>query len=204
MTFPLWKGHFFDGFYVMIVYNINALKIGVKVIQNKEPCIVMSNEYIKPGKGLSFNRIRFKNIVSGKIIERTLKSGESLESANIIEIKLIYLYRNKDFWYFMNEKNFEQIPIHSKILGNSIKWMIEQLTYIITFWNNQPILVTPPDCIHVKIINTNPIIKKALASSGNKLATAVTGAIIKVPVFIQIGDFVKINTHSGTYISRVK
>lgn len=187
-----------------MLYNINLLKVGLKVLQNGVPCIIINNECIKPGKGLAFNRVRLKQIVSGKILERTLKSGEFLESVDVIDIKFIFLYRSQEFWYFMDEKNFEQIHIHSRILGNTIKWMIEQLAYTITFWNNIPILITPPDCIQLKIIETTSIIKNSTASSHSKLATVSTGAIIKVPCFIQIGELIKINTHSNTYISRVK
>lgn len=188
-----------------MLYDINSLKVGLKVIQNQEPCIIISNECIKPGKGLAFNRVRIKQIVSGKILERTLKSGEFLESANIFEAKLIYLYRNGELWYFMDEINFEQIYIPSKVLKSTVKWMIEQLVYVVTFWNNNPILVTPPECVNLKIIKTIPIIKKTSASSsGSKLATVSTGAVIKVPFFIQIGELIKINTRSNTYIARSK
>lgn len=190
---------------INMLYNINSLKVGLKVLQNKEPCVIISNEFVKPGKGLAFNRIRLKNIISGKILEKTLKSGEFLESADITEVLLIYLYFFEEFWYFMNEKNFEQIHIHSKILKNSVKWMVEQLRYVVTFWNKHPILVTPPDCIQLKIIKTSlSITKNSSSSSGMKEAVVSTGAIIKVPIFIQPGEVIKVNTKSGTYISRVK
>lgn len=187
-----------------ILYNISSFKIGLKVLQNGVPCEIIGNEYFKPGKGLAFNRVRFREIVSGKILDRTLKSGEYLESADVMEIKFIYLYRNGEFWYFMNKKNFEQIYINSKILGKTIKWMIEQLIYIITFWNDIPILVTPPDFVHLRVTNTISIIKSASISSHNKLATVSTGALVKVPYFIQVGELIKINTNLGIYMSRVK
>lgn len=187
-----------------MLYTLNSLKIGLKVLQNNEPCVIINNECIKPGKGLSFNRVRFRHMISGKILERTLKSGEFLESANIREIKLVYLYRIREYWCFMNDKNFEQFFIHSTILERAIPWLVEQLLYIVTFWNDNPILVTPPDCIQVTVIKTTPVIKNASVISGSKLATISTGAIIKVPCFIQSGEFIKVNTHSKSYISRVK
>lgn len=188
-----------------MLYRINELKVGLKVIQNKEPCIIINNKSVKPGKGLSFNRVRFKKIVSGKIIERTLKSGEYLESADIVEIKLVYLYYKSKFWCFMNEENFEQIFIHADVMGDAVRWMTEQLVYTVTFWNKKPILVTPPDCMTLKIIDTVSGTKNSsVASSGNKLATLSTGIVIKVPVFIKIGEFIKVNTQLGVYVSRVK
>lgn len=187
-----------------MLYNSNSLRVGLKVLHNEEPCVVISKECVKPGKGLAFNRVRFKQIISGKILERTLKSGEFLESANIIETKLIYVYRDKEFWFFMNEENFEQIYVHSKILGSSIKWMVEQLEYVVTFWNDVPVRITPPGSIQLKVIKTDFTIKNATVSSGSKLATLNTGAVIKVPYFIQVGELIKINTHLGTYIARVK
>lgn len=188
-----------------MLYKINALKVGLKVIHNKEPCVIIENNSVKPGKGLSFNRVKFKKIVSGQIIERTLKSGEYVESADITEVKLVYLYRKSVFWCFMNEKNFEQVFIHSDVLGDTIRWMIDQLVYTVTFWNKKPILVTPPDCISVEVVNTTPMMHgTCVSASGNKIATLSTGTVIKVPVFIKIGEFIKVNTQLGLYISRVK
>lgn len=191
---------------MIILYNIHELKIGLKVIQDKEPCVILENEGIKPGKGLSFNRIRLKKIISGKILEKTLKSGECLESADVLEMKFIYVYRDGDMWFFMNEKNFDQISISSSVLGESVPWIKDQLSYIITFWNNEPILVTPPDIMELKVVKTDPVIKGSSlsASHGNKLATLSNGIIIKVPYFIQIGESIKVKTRSKVYVSRKK
>lgn len=185
-------------------YHLNVLKNGYKVLINKEPCVVIENECIKPGKGQAFSRVRFKNIKTGRILEKTLKSGESVESAYIREIKLIYLYRDGELFIFMNKQNFDQVDIHYQIIGNAVKWLQEQCSYLVTFWNNNPILITPPDYMQLKIIKTISVVKNVSVSSGTKLATVSTGAVIKVPCFIQIGDLIKINTHLSTYISRVK
>lgn len=187
-----------------MLYNINELRIGLKVIQSKEPCVIIGNEPVKPGKGQSFNRIRFKQIISGKILERTLKSGDFLESADVTDMKLLYMYRSGVLFYFMDGKSFEQISIDINIIGESIKWIVEQFSYTVTFWNNKPILVTPPSYVQLKVIKTMTISKNFIASTGNKLATVSTGAIIKVPFFIKKGELIKVNTHLGTYISRIK
>lgn len=191
----------------MVMYNINELFVGLKIIYNGDPYIIIDNEGVKPGKGQSFNRVRCKQLVSGKILEKTFKSGDYLESADIIEIDLIYIYYDGKFWYFMDEKNFEHFMVSSTVIGDSIKWMVSQLRYMVTFWNRIPILVTPPSVVELKIINTTPVIKRnsgSIASSGTKLATVSTGAVVKVPIFIQSGEYVKINTRTGEYISRVK
>lgn len=190
----------------MVMYNINDLYVGFKIIYNNSPCVIIENEYVKPGKGQSFVRVRFRQIVSGKILEKTFKSGDYLESADVLEIDLLYIYRDKELWYFMHEKSFEQITLSSKVMGNNVKWMIEQLHYTITFWNNIPIFIISPNFIESKIVKTTPVITSSgsIVSSGTKLATVSTGAIIKVPVFIQVGEFIKINTRTGVYVSRVK
>lgn len=185
-------------------YHPNELKIGCKVLFNKEPCVIMENECIKPGKGQAFSRIRFKHIISGKILERTLKSGEVVQAAQVKEIKLVYLYHDGELRVFMNKKSFDQIDIHSKVIGDSVKWLQEQSNYLVTFWNSNPIRVIPPIYMQLRIIKTVSIMKNVASSSGFKLATVSTGAIIKVPVFIQSGELIKINTSLSTYISRVR
>ncbi|URJ26127.1 elongation factor P [Blochmannia endosymbiont of Camponotus modoc] len=188
----------------MVLYSINEFRTGLKIIQNREPCVIISHESIKPGKGQAFSRVRFRQIISGKILEKTFKSGDFLESANIMEIKLVYVYHDNEFWYFMDEKNFEEIAVTEKIIGTNIKWITTQLHYIVTLWNKVPILVTPPDYIELKIIKITPIKKNSTSSSGVKLATVSTGAVVKVPFFIQLGELIKINTRLSTYISRAK
>ncbi|URJ28098.1 elongation factor P [Candidatus Blochmannia vicinus] len=188
----------------MVLYSINELKTGLKIIQNDEPCVIISNESIKPGKGQSFNRVRFRQIISGKILEKTFKSGDLLRSADLYDISLIYVYHDNEFWYFMDEKNFEEIAVASKIIGDNFKWIATQLHYLITLWNKVPILITPPNCIELKVIKTTSIKKNNSRSSETKLATVNTGAMIKVPLFIQLGELIKINTRSGTYVSRAK
>lgn len=186
-----------------MLYRPNELKIGHKVIFHKTPCVIIENECIKPGKGQAFSRIRFKQIISGKILERTLKSGEFVQSAYVKEIRLIYLYRDGELRVFMNKHSFDQINIHDEIIGDSIKWLKEQYDYLVVFWDDNPILVVPPVYIQLRIIKTVSI-GKNVASSGLKLATLSTGSIIKVPFFIQSGELIKVNTYLNTYISRVR
>lgn len=188
----------------MVLYNINEFKTGLKIIQNDEPCVIINTESIKPGKGQSFSRVRFKQIISGKILEKTFKSGDLLRSADLYDVSVIYVYHDDEFWYFMDEKNFEEIVITSKIIGDNFKWISVQLHYVVTLWNNVPILITPPNCIELKVIKTTSIKKNNSRSSETKLATLNTGAVIKVPFFIQSGELIKINTRSGIYISRAK
>ncbi|URJ25159.1 elongation factor P [Candidatus Blochmannia ocreatus (nom. nud.)] len=193
----------------MVIYHINDFKSGLKIIQNNEPCIILHAEAIKPGKGQAFSRVRFKQIKSGKILEKTVKSGDFFESADLVEVDLVYIYNDNIFWYFINEKNFEEIAVAEQIIGNNVKWMVNQLHYAVTLWNSAPILVVPPEYIGLKIINTSISTKKRYTaslsgSSGIKLATVSTGAIIKVPLFIQSGDVVKVNTRSGIYVSRIR
>lgn len=190
----------------MVMYRINELYVGLKIIYHGSPYIIIENECVKPGKGQSFNRVRLKQLVSGKILEKTFKSGDYLELADILEIDLVYMYYDREFWYFMDEKNFEQITLSIEVMKDNAKWMVEQLRYTVIFWNDIPILIIPPNFIELMIVKTSPVIKNNgnIASSGIKLATVSTGAVIKVPIFIQLGERIKINTRTSLYISRVK
>lgn len=190
----------------MITYHINELFIGLKVIYNGDPCIIIANECVKPGKGQSFNRVRFRQIISGKILEKTFKSGDYLESADIVEINVIYLYYDREFWYFMDQRSFEQIMLSRAVIGSCGQWMVQQLYYMVTLWKNIPILVTPPNFVVLQVIDTIPVMKgnSNTISSGMKLATVSTKVIIKVPFFIQLGEYIKIDTRTGIYVSRVK
>lgn len=191
----------------MVFYSINELYVGLKVVYHGYPCVIIDNECVKPGKGQSFSRIRFRQIISGKILEKTFKSGDYLEVADVVEIDLIYMYSDGEFWYFMDEKNFEQITLSLKVIKENTKWMVEQLNYTITLWNKIPILVTPPNFIALKVIKTDPVVSRGsgnVTSAGTKLAIVSTGAVIKVPIFIQLDECIKINTRTGEYASRVK
>lgn len=185
------------------MYSSNSLRIGYKIIFNREPYIVDSNELVKPGKGQAFSRVKLRNLLNQKLIEKTFKSTDCLEAANIIDIILLYLYKDNEYCVFMDNNTFDHIFINKKILNDKIKWLFEQDKYLVTFWNNIPIAVHLNQFVTLKVIDTEPGIKGDSIGRSSKIAQLSTGAIVKVPLFIQIGDCIKVNTHCGEYISRL-
>ncbi|WWO99181.1 MAG: elongation factor P [Candidatus Dasytiphilus stammeri] len=188
----------------MTSYSANDFHYGIKIILDREPYVIESNDFIKPGKGQAFVRVKMRRLFTGKLIEKTFKSTDTVEAANILNINVIYLYNDSNLWYFMNTKDFEQIVANKKVVGSSRKWLIAQTECMLTIWNNQPLIITPPNFVELKITDTDPGIKGDSVSTVNKPAILSTGAIVKVPLFIQIGDLIKVDTRSGEYVSRIK
>ncbi|QOI10781.1 elongation factor P [Blochmannia endosymbiont of Colobopsis nipponica] len=189
----------------MVFYNINQLCPGFKIMYDSEPCVVVNNEFIKPGKGQSFNRVKFRTLITGKNLEKIFKSGDLVQSADIIEVSSVYLYSDATFWYFMNCENFDQIVVNFEVIGDNSKWLVEQVNYNIILWCERPISVIPPNFVCLKVTDTSPGIKgNSVTSVGTKLATLITGVTIRVPVFVQVGEIIKVDTRFSRYISRVK
>ncbi|MBT9431807.1 elongation factor P [Candidatus Sodalis endolongispinus] len=188
----------------MASYSTNEFRSGLKIMLDGEPCAIIENEFVKPGKGQAFNRVRLRKLVSGKVLEKTFKSGDSVEAADVMDMNLTYLYNDGEFWHFMNNENFEQLAADVKAVGDNAKWLVEQAECVLTLWNGQPIAVTPPNFVELEITETDPGLKGDTAGTGGKPATLTTGAVVKVPLFVQIGEVIKVDTRSGEYVSRVK
>ncbi len=188
----------------MASYSTNEFRSGLKIMQDGEPCAIIDNEFVKPGKGQAFNRVRIRKLISGKVLEKTFKSGDSVEAADVMDINLTYLYNDGEFWHFMNSETFEQLAADVKAVGENAKWLVEQAECVLTLWNGQPIAVTPPNFVELEITDTDPGLKGDTAGTGGKPATLTTGAVVKVPLFVQIGEVIKVDTRSGEYVSRVK
>lgn len=188
----------------MASYSTNEFRSGLKIMLDGEPCAIIENEFVKPGKGQAFNRVRLRKLVSGKVLEKTFKSGDSVEAADVMDMNLTYLYNGGEFWHFMNNENFEQLAADAKAVGDNAKWLVEQAECVLTLWNGQPIAVTPPNFVELEITETDPGLKGDTAGTGGKPATLTTGAVVKVPLFVQIGEVIKVDTRSGEYVSRVK
>jgi elongation factor P len=187
----------------MASYSTNDFRSGLKIMLDGEPCAIVENEFVKPGKGQAFNRVRIRRLLSGKVLEKTFKSGESVEAADVRDSELAYLYNDGEFWHFMNNETFEQIAADAKAVGDSGKWLVEQDLCTITAWNENPILVTPPNFVELEVVETDPGLKGDTAGTGGKPATLSTGAVVRVPLFIQIGELVRVDTRSGEYVGRV-
>ncbi|WP_417501665.1 elongation factor P [Marinobacter sp.] len=189
----------------MASYSTNEFRGGLKVLLDGDPCIILENEIVKPGKGQAFNRVRLRNLMSNRVWERTFKSGESLEAADVIEQDMEYLYTDGEFWHFMlTDGSFEQYAADAKAVGDTIKWLKEQDVYTVTLYNGAPLTITPPNFVELEVIETDPGMKGDTAQGGSKPATLSTGAVVSVPLFITIGEVLKVDTRSGEYMNRVK
>lgn len=168
------------------------------------PCSIIENEFVKPGKGQAFNRVKIRNLLNGRVVEKTFKSGESVEAADVMEHELQYLYNDGEFWHFMDNNSYEQIAVGAAAIGETRDWLKEQDLYTVTLWDNRPIAVEPPNFVILKIMDTDPGLKGDTAQGGSKPATLETGAVVRVPLFIQQGESIKVDTRSGEYVSRAK
>lgn len=188
----------------MAFYSTNEFKAGLKVMLEGDPCSIVENETVKPGKGQAFNRVRLKNLRTGRQWEKTFKSGESLEGADVVDIDMQYLYTDGEFWHFMEPTSFEQYAANESAVDYAMKWLKEEDTCTVTLWNGSPLTVTPPNFVELEVIETDPGMRGDTASGGTKPAKLVTGAVVNVPLFISIGDVLRVDTRSGEYQSRAK
>lgn len=187
----------------MANYSTNEFKGGLKVMLDGDPCAILENELVKPGKGQAFNRVKLRNLMTGRVWERTFKSGESIEAADVMELEMEYLYSDGEMWHFMKtDDSFEQYAVEKKALGDTAKWLKEQVPYTITLWNDNAIAVSAPNFIELEVTETDPGLKGDTAQGGSKPATLSSGAVVRVPLFINQGEVLKIDTRTGEYVSR--
>ena len=188
----------------MANYSTNEFRSGLKIIIDNDPCVIVENEFVKPGKGQAFNRVRIKNLKTGKTVDKTFKSGESVEAADVMETEMQYLYSDGDFWHFMVADTFEQYAADDKAIGDAKDWISDGDVCLITLWNNEPLLVEAPKFVELEIVETDPGVKGDTASGGVKPATLSTGAVVRVPLFVDQNEVIKVDTRSREYVSRVK
>jgi elongation factor P len=187
----------------MATVSTNEFRSGLKVLLEGEPCSILENEFVKPGKGQAFNRVKFRNLITGRVWERTFKSGDSLEAADVMELDMEFLYSDGDFWHFMRtDGSYEQSAASPSAVGEAKDWIKEQEVCQVTLWNDEPISVTPPNFVELQVTETDPGLKGDTAQGGTKPATLSTGATIKVPLFINVGDVLRVDTRKGEYVSR--
>ena len=169
-----------------------------------DPCSILENEFVKPGKGQAFSRVKLRNLKTGRVIEKTFKSGESLEGADVLDMNMQYLYEDGEFWYFMEPNTFEQHQASESAVGDAVKWLSEQDICVVTLYNGAPLSVVPPNHVELAIAQTDPGLRGDTAQGGSKPAKLVTGAVVKVPLFLEEGEVIKVDTRTGEYQGRVK
>ncbi len=188
----------------MANYSTSEFRSGLRIILDGHPCIIVENEFVKPGKGQAFNRVRIRNLKTGKTVDKTFKSGESVEAADVVDTEMQFLYSDGEFWHFMMPDTFEQYAADENSVADAKNWLKEQDMCQLTLWNNTPIIVLPPNFVELEITETDPGLRGDTASGGAKPATLSTGAVVRVPLFIEQGEVIRVDTRSKEYVSRVK
>jgi|TARA_B110000971_G_scaffold208120_1_gene232979 elongation factor P len=189
---------------IMASYNTSEFRSGLKIMVDGDPCSIIENEFVKPGKGQAFSRVKIRNLKNGRVLDKTFKSGETMDAADVIDIEMQYLYNDGEFFHFMVPEDYEQHAADENAVGDCRLWLKAQDIYEVTLYNGTPIGVAPPNFVELEVTETDPGLKGDTAQGGTKPATLETGAIVKVPLFIEIGEVLRIDTRSSDYMSRVK
>jgi elongation factor P len=188
----------------MSTYSTNEFKSGLKIMLDGDPYVIVENEFVKPGKGQAFNRVRIRNLKTGRTLERNMKSGDTVEGADIVETEMQYLYSDGDFWHFMVPDTFEQHTAGKEAMGDAAKWLKDGTMCTVMLWNGVPLSVSPPAHVELKIVETDPGVRGDTATGGQKPAKLETGAVVRVPLFINEGEVIRVDTRTAEYLSRAK
>lgn len=188
----------------MGIVSTNEFKSGLKVMLDNDPCVIIDNQFVKPGKGQAFSRVKIRNLLTGRVIERTFKSGDTLETADVVDTDMQYLYSDGEHWHFMSQETFEQLAAEKAAMGDAVKWLKGQEECVVTLWNGKPIAVAPPNFVVLQITETDPGVRGDTSGGGGKPATLETGAVVRVPLFVDQGELIKVDTRTGEYAARVK
>ncbi len=186
------------------MYDTSDIRKGLKIQIDGEPYTVVDFQFVKPGKGTAFTRTRIKNLLTGAVLDKTYRSGEKLEPANVEEKQMQYLYREGDNFYFMDTTSYEQLFISAEDLGDDALYLTENTNVAMLVFNERPVGITLPNFVELEVTHTEPGMKGDTASGATKPATLSTGAVINVPLFVETGDVLKIDTRTRAYIERVK
>ena len=188
----------------MATYSTNEFKTGLKILIDGDPYAIVENEMVKPGKGQAFSRVKIRNLKNGRVVERTWKSGDSVDAADVVDVDMQYLFSDGEFFTFMMPDTFEQHIAGKAAMGEGAQWIKDGMTCIVTLWNGQPLSVTPPAHVELKIVETDPGVRGDTVTGGQKPAKLETGATVRVPLFLNEGEVIRVDTRSGEYISRAK
>ncbi len=188
----------------MATYNHNSVKNGLKVLIDNDPHVIVNCDFVKPGKGQAFTRVKVKNLLTGRVVEKTYKASDQLEGADVLETNMQYLYSDGDSWNFMDPSSYEQVAADATAMGDAAQWIKEEDECTLTLWNGQPIQVLAPNFVVRTVVETDPGLKGDTSSGGSKPAKIETGATVRVPLFIQEGELIRIDTRTGEYMSRAK
>lgn len=185
--------------------DTSDIRKGLKMMVDgsPDPYVVIEFQFVKPGKGQAFTRVKLRNMANGNVLERTFKSGEKLEPADVEQRQLQYIYPEGSDFVFMDAASGEQLTVSGDKIGDDSQWLSDGMNVDITLFKGVPIGVELPAHVTLQIVNSEPGIKGDTASGATKPATLSTGAVVNVPLFVQEGEWIKIDTREGTYLERV-
>lgn len=186
------------------MYETSDIRKGLKVLMDGQPYTVIEFQFVKPGKGSAFTRTKFKNLLTGGVVEKNIRSGEKLEPANVEEREMQFLYREGDAFVFMDQSTYEQVHVNPDVIGDNADMLMDNLPCAVLFFNDRPVDVSLPNFIEVEVTSTEPGARGDTSGNVTKPARIVTGAEIAVPLFINEGNVIKIDTRTKQYVERVK
>lgn len=184
--------------------NAGEFRKGIKVVIEGEPYDMLECNFVKPGKGQALYKCRLRNLLKNTIIDRTYKSGDGLEAADVRKGEGQFLYRDKTSLVFMDQDSYEQYTVAQEVMGEGTRWLMDGMVCTLMYWNDRIIEVTPPPHVNLKITYTEPAVRGNTSGNITKAATLETGTEIQVPAFIEQGETVRIDTRTGEYVERVK
>ncbi|MCC6641616.1 MAG: elongation factor P [Deltaproteobacteria bacterium] len=183
--------------------DTSQFRNGLKIELDGEPYTIVFFQHVKPGKGGAFVRTKVKNLKNGKVLDRTFRSGEKVDEADVSERRMQYLYQDGDALVFMDNETFEQTPFSAEQVGDARKYLKENLDVEVLFWRSRPINIELPAFIEALITRCDPGLKGDTASGATKPATLETGAVVQVPLFVKEGERIRVDTRTGVYVERV-
>lgn len=182
--------------------SINQFKTGVTILLDGDVYIIVDTEHVKPAKGSAFVRTRLKNLKTGALLDRTFRGQDTAEEAFVEQRKMQYLYSSGDIYHFMDQENYDQIAISAENVGEGKGFLKDNLEVIGVFYKDQLLNIIMPNFINVVVTETEPGVRGDTAKSSNKAAKIETGATVLVPLFINVGDKIKVDTRTGEYVER--
>jgi elongation factor P len=182
--------------------DTSQFRNGLKIEIDGEPFKIVSFQHVKPGKGGAFVRTKLKNLRTGRVLDKTFRSGEKVDEADVEDRHMQYLYRDGESFVFMDTTSYDQLPLSPEHVGDGAQYLIENLEVDVLLWRGKPINVELPAFIEAQITQTDPGVKGDTASGATKPATLETGAVVQVPLFVKEGERIRVDTRTGAYVER--
>ena len=186
------------------MYQTSDIRKGLKIEIDGEPFLITDHQFVKPGKGNAFTRTKIKSMTTGRVLDKTFKSGETIGRADLDDRNMQYLYNDGQSYTFMDNENYEQVEISIELLGDAVKFLLEQMSVDVLFHNGIPINIELPNFVDLKITMCEPGVKGDTAQGATKPATLETGHTVNVPLFINEDETIRIDTRDGSYNGRAK